>query len=74
MAFTAGYWALHALRPEVMGFIGCDMVYPKTGATHFYGTGTADPLRDDVTLQDLGAKSARLMVMAAAQGCACGGV
>jgi hypothetical protein len=71
MAFTAGYWALHALRPRVMAFLGCDMVYPATGPTHYYGTGTADPLRPDVTLQDLGAKSARLGMLAAAQGCAC---
>lgn len=71
MAFTAGYWALHALRPRVLAFLGCDMVYPSKGPTHYYGTGSADPLRADVTLQDLGAKSARLAVLAAAQGCAC---
>ena len=71
MAFTAAYWALHAHRPRVLGFLGCDMVYPKTGATHFYGSGTADPLREDVTLRDLGAKSARLGALAQQQGCAC---
>ena len=71
MAFTAAYWALHALRPKVMAFLGCDMVYPKTGDTHFYGTGAPDPLRADVTLQDLGAKSARLGLIAATQGCRC---
>jgi hypothetical protein len=71
MAFTAGYWALQALRPRVIAFMGCDMVYPAQGATHFYGTGTADPLRNDVTLQDLGAKSARLGMLAAARGCLC---
>lgn len=71
MAFTAGYWALAALKPDVMAFIGCDMVYPSCGNTHFYGTGTADPLRDDVTLQSLEAKSARLQILAAVQGCAC---
>lgn len=71
MAFTTAYWALATLRPRVMAFMGCDMVYPKQGATHFYGTGTADPLRPDVSLRDLGAKSARLAVIAAAQGCAC---
>ncbi len=71
MAFTAGYWVLHALRPAVMAFVGCDMVYPRTGPTHFYGTGTADPLRDDITLQNLEAKSARLQVMAARRGCHC---
>lgn len=71
MAYTAAYWALDALRPSVLAFMGCDMVYPKSGATHFYGTGTADPLRPDVSLRDLGAKSARLAVMAAQQGCVC---
>lgn len=71
MAFTTGYWALAALRPRVLAFMGCDMVYPKQGATHFYGQGTADPLRPDVTLRDLGAKSARLALIAAQQDCAC---
>lgn len=71
MAYTAAYWALDALEPAVLAFMGCDMVYPKTGATHFYGTGTADPLRADVSLRDLGAKSARLGALAAQQGCAC---
>ena len=27
MAFTAGYWALGALKPKVLAFLGCDMVY-----------------------------------------------
>lgn len=69
MAFTAAYWALHALRPRVIAAFGCDMHYPA-GATHFYGKGRADPLRDDITLRSLEAKSARLMVLAAMQGCA----
>ncbi|MBQ0804421.1 MULTISPECIES: hypothetical protein [unclassified Sulfitobacter] len=71
MAYTTAYWALSALRPTVLAFMGCDMVYPKSGNTHFYGTGTADPLRDDITLRDLGAKSARLALVAAEQGCSC---
>ena len=70
MAFTASYWALAALKPTVIAVLGCDMVYPKTEKTHFYGTGTADPLRDDKTLRNLEAKSARLMIKAAQQGCA----
>ena len=70
MAFTAGYYALHAHSPRVIAMFGCDMHYPKLGQTHFYGTGTADPLRDDISLQSLEAKSARLMVLAAMQGCA----
>lgn len=68
MAFTAGYWALHALRPTVMAFMGCDMTYDAT-QTHFYGKGTADPLRTDITLRSLEAKSARLQAFAARQGC-----
>lgn len=71
MAFTAGYWALGALRPRVMAFFGCDMIYDGPGRTHFYGTGTADPLRPDITLQSLEAKAARLQLLAAAEGCAC---
>ena len=68
MAFTAGYWALGALKPDVLAFFGCDMNY-DSAKTHFYGNGTADPLRDDITLQSLEAKSARLMLIAAGQGC-----
>ena len=70
MAFTAAYWALHALRPSVIAVYGCDMQYPAQGPTHFYGTGTPDPLREDITLRSLEAKSARLRVLAAMQGCA----
>lgn len=70
MAFTAAYWALQALRPSVIAVYGCDMQYPASGPTHFYGTGTPDPLRADITLRSLEAKSARLMVLAAMQGCA----
>jgi hypothetical protein len=70
MAFTAGYWALDALKPRVLAVFGCDMHYPKAGVTHFYGRGTPDPLRPDITLRSLEAKSARLLVLAAMQGCA----
>lgn len=70
MAFTASYWALAALKPRVIAVLGCDMVYGGASQTHFYGTGTADPLREDVTLRSLEAKSARLMAMAARQNCA----
>lgn len=70
MAFTAGYYALNALQPTVIAFFGCDMHYAVAGRTHFYGTGAPDPLRKDITLRSLEAKSARLMVLAAMQGCA----
>lgn len=70
MAFTASYWALAALKPRVIALLGCDMVYAPDGKTHFYGSGTADPLRKDVTLRSLEAKSARLMAIAARRDCA----
>lgn len=70
MAFTACYYALHTHGPRVIAVLGCDMVYPKHGLTHFYGSGTPDPLRPDISLQSLEAKSARLLVLAAMQGCA----
>lgn len=69
MAFTAAYWVLARLRPRVLAVFGCDMHYGGS-QTHFYGQGTADPLRDDITLRSLEAKSARLMILAAMQGCA----
>ncbi len=70
MAFTAAYWALEALRPRFMTFLGCDMVYAASGGTHFYGNGSPDPLRSDPTLQSLEAKSARFLIRAAEAGCA----
>ncbi len=71
MAFTTAYWALHALKPDVLAFVGCDMVYPANTATHFYGQGSPDPLRDDITLQSLEAKSIRLQAHALKQHCYC---
>jgi hypothetical protein len=72
MAFTAGYWALGALKPDIIAYVGCDMVYTAQNGTssHFYGSGTADPLRNDMTLQSLEAKSNRLMALANKQNCA----
>jgi hypothetical protein len=70
MAYTAGYWALDTIVPDILAYFACDMTYSGT-MTHFYGNGTADPLRPDVTLQSLEAKSARLMALAGMQGCAC---
>ncbi|MEO0991273.1 MAG: hypothetical protein AAFX00_10025 [Pseudomonadota bacterium] len=70
MAFTTAYWVLDALSPGLVAYLGCDMVYPKTGKSHFYGRGTADPLRQDPTLQSLEAKARRLQAIAALQGCA----
>jgi len=72
MSFTAGYWALGALKPDVIAYIGCDMVYDARPGeiTHFYGCGVADPLREDVTLQSLEAKSLRLQALAERNCCA----
>jgi len=71
MAFTAGYWALGFLKPDVIAYLGCDMVYPKEteNQSHFYGNGNADPLRPDITLQSLEAKSVRLMAIAQMNQC-----
>lgn len=71
MAFTSAYWVLGHLKPDVITFIGCDMIYPKNTETHFYGTGAADPLRNDVSLQSLEAKSNRFYYYATRQGCLC---
>ncbi len=71
MAFTAAYWALGALKPDVLLFKACDMIYSRTGRTHFYGQGAADPLRNDITLESLTAKSYRLSYFAAQQSCSC---
>ena len=69
MAYTTAYWCLDALRPQHIAHLGCDMHYPQTGATHFYGTGTPDPLREDISLTSLEACSARLYALAHQQGC-----
>ncbi len=70
MAFTAGYWALGTLKPDVIAYLGCDMIYSnKISNNHFYGKGAADPLRNDITLQSLEAKSARLMAIAKFNNC-----
>ena len=69
MAFTALYWALGEHMPSEIHILGCDMVYSDAGKTHFYVEGTPDPLRDDFTLRDLYAKSARFMCLAARNGC-----
>ncbi|MDX8482722.1 hypothetical protein RFN28_30315 [Mesorhizobium sp. VK24D] len=71
MSMTAAYWTVHSRRPDVIAVLGCDMIYDHTGDTHFYGTGRADPLRDDVTLQSLEAKSARLLIHALRRGTLC---
>jgi hypothetical protein len=71
MALTAAYWTVHSQRPDVLAFLGCDMIYDWPGKTHFYGIGRPDPLRDDVTLRNLEAKSVRLLVQALKRDCLC---
>ena len=69
MGFVAGYWAYMSLSPRVLAYVGCDMVYePIDGKTHFYGTGSADPLRLNLSLRSLEAKSCRLFIKALLQG------
>ena len=67
MAFNAGYWAVRYLKPAMIGFYACDMIYDDD-ETHFYGKGEADPLRDNLTLRNLEAKSARLFAYGLAAG------
>lgn len=71
MAYTAAYWSLGALKPDLIAFLGCDMIYAASSgqSNHFYGDGTSDPLRDDITLQSLEAKSVRFMAIANSLNC-----
>lgn len=41
ITLCAGYYALHTLKPNVIGFLGADMNYTpdKDGNTHIYGVG-----------------------------------
>lgn len=68
MAFATGYWAARAFPSAEIGFLACDMVYDGD-VTHFYGQGTADPLRRDISLQSLEAKSCRLFYFGLLEGC-----
>ncbi len=68
MAFTAAYWSLAKLDPDILFFLGCDMIY-QGEKTHFYGKGKPDPLRKDISLRSLIAKSARLEVIASKYNC-----
>jgi hypothetical protein len=69
MAFTTAYWVLKEYAPMEIFFIGCDMHYPKTGPTHFYGIGAPDPLREDISLTSLEGSSARFLCLASRQNC-----
>lgn len=70
IAFAAGYWAMSALRCVELAYLGCDMVYDDgEGKTHFYGSGGKDPLRQNLSLRSIEAKSSRLEALARARGC-----
>ena len=58
IAFAAAYWAIHNFPYSQVSFYACDMVYGD-GDSHFYGRGVADPLRRNMSLQSLEAKSLR---------------
>ena len=68
MAITAAYWTLAILKPTNLFFLGCDMVY-GSGNTHFYGVGEPDPLRKDISLRSLEAKTTRFECFASLAGC-----
>jgi len=61
MSYAAGYWAVDNINSKLIGYYSSDMMYnQKNGITHFYGVGTPDPLRQDVSLSSLEARSIRL--------------
>jgi hypothetical protein len=65
MAFNGIYYAL-SLAPAAVFAIGCDMDYRVVqGRTHFYGIGGVDPLRYNISLRSLQAKSSRALCLAA---------
>lgn len=59
IAFAAAYWAIVNFPYAQVSFYGCDMVYPAE-QSHFYGQGQPDPLRRNMSLQNLRAKSLRI--------------
>ena len=69
MAIAVGYWAAAFLDADFVGFIGCDMDYSvHDGKTHFYGVGNPDPLRNDLSLRSLDAKTGRLYLLSLERG------
>lgn len=67
MFFLASYWLIQQFPFSFVKVIGCDMVY-SSAATHFYGRGSADPLRRNISLQSLDAKSLRVLYFALKHG------
>lgn len=68
MALAAGYMAIEAFPFSQIAFYASDMTY-DSAPSHFYGEGSADPLRHDISLQDLDAKCLRLFYMGLERGC-----
>lgn len=68
MTFATGYWLAQALPCSQLSYYAADMVYGD-GTTHFYGRGQPDPLRRDISLQDLRAKCLRLFYFGLRAGC-----
>jgi hypothetical protein len=64
VALTGAYWSLRTYVYSQITFLACDMVYPSSGSTHFYGTGAPDPLRRHITLQNITGKSLRAFYFA----------
>lgn len=59
MVLATGYWAIANYPYSQVSYFACDMIYSGT-TTHFYGNGQPDPLRRDITLQNLSSKQLRL--------------
>lgn len=68
LAFAAGYWVLHNLPSSQVSYFASDMTY-GSGPTHFYGNGSPDPLRTDISLQDIVAKGLRLFYFGLRHNC-----
>jgi hypothetical protein len=68
MGLAAGYWLLQTLPFSQISYYAADLIYDAR-KSHFYGQGTADPLRRDISLQDHTAKYLRLFYFGLRQGC-----
>jgi len=45
MFFSSFWWIMDNLKPDIIGFVGCDMDYPEHGNNTIYGKGSPDPLK-----------------------------
>ncbi|MFM2419982.1 MAG: hypothetical protein RL385_4705, partial [Pseudomonadota bacterium] len=67
-AFAAGYWIARTMPFAQVSYFASDLVYKGAG-DHFYGQGTPDPMRRDISLQDHRAKSVRLFYFGLKNAC-----